>query len=171
MKVSKSIIRKSKVAYVYSDGIVLLEKRQVGSGKYKKEVEIAHIFPGEVKLYGYNYDDTGFYDKIHSLICHNPNILLSGIKQAKIVVNDKSDNMRRLGTVTNNVQVYWTTEDDAQFTLSQYAFLHSDVQVIFEDVTSPVNQFLNARGKGSIYDWRKEETVDFVEEHQNKYRT
>jgi len=166
MKVSKSIIRKSYVGYVYNDGIVLLEKRQVGSGKYKKEVEIAHIFPGEIKLAGRQYsDDYALYDKIHSLVVHNPETLLSGIQSARITVNDKSENMRNLGSVTNNVMVEWITENGAIFTIRQYAFLHSDIQVRFEDVTNPVNQFITASGKGSVNEWKQDKTVDFVEEH------
>lgn len=166
MKVSKAVIRKSHVGYVYSDGIVLLEKRQVGAGKYKKEVEIAHIFSGEVKLVGRQYsDDYALYDKIHSLVVHNPETLLSGIQSARITVNDKSENMRKLGTVTNNVMVQWITDDGASFTMHQYAFLHSDIQVRFEDITNPVNQFITASGKGSIDEWRQDRTVDFIEEH------
>ena len=166
MKVSRSIVKKSYVGYVYSDGIVLLEKRQVGSGRYKREAEIAHIFPGEIKLAGRQYsDDYALYDKIHSLVIHNPDTLLSGIQSARITVNDKSENMQKLGTVTNNVMVEWITDDGAIFTIHQYAFLYSDIQVRFEDVTNPVNQFITASGKGSVNEWRQDKTVDFVEEH------
>jgi hypothetical protein len=166
MKVSKSIIRKSKVGYVYNDGIVLIENRQVGSGKYKKEVEIAYIFPGEIILTGTTYsDEYALYDKIHSLVIHRPEMLLSGVQSARITVNDKSENMRKLGVITNNVMVQWITDDGAIFTMHQYAFLHSDVQVRFENVTNPVNQFITASGKGSVNDWRDEKTVDFIEEH------
>lgn len=166
MNIRKSFVKKSNTGYIYGDGIVLIESKTIGRGKYKQEILIAHIFEMDVDVSAKAYRGVRTFDcdevKVHSIILYDPNILLLGIEKIEIVVNDKSDKMRELGNVTDNVAIQWYTKSGAIVKTMEFDFMHTDYSVIFEDVTNPANRYSVGRGPGSIKDW--DDTSGFIVE-------
>ena len=74
-------------AYIYKDGVVLVERREVKSGEYSTNIEITHIWHAEIKLYSSNNGN----EPIKRIVVHDAAELLSGIERIRVYFHNGSE--------------------------------------------------------------------------------
>lgn len=80
-------------AYIYKDGVVLVERREVKSGNYTTEIEVVHVWHAEIKMYSRNNGN----DPIKRIVVHNPEELLSGIEKVEVYFHNASEASKDAG--------------------------------------------------------------------------
>jgi hypothetical protein len=83
-------------AYIYTDGIVLREKRWLKAGKIRFQKEFVHICPGDIPFYIHNAGPNG--EKfIGRIVCGNVTSLIDGLKNVTIYRDNGSESSRSRG--------------------------------------------------------------------------
>lgn len=91
-KLAKSDSSRS-CAYVYKDGVALLEDRRVHSGTYSTELEVWHVWKTEIPLRSRGDGEM----KCKRIVVHNPAELLSGLESVEVWYNNHSEASKRDG--------------------------------------------------------------------------
>jgi len=110
--------------YVYRDGVVFKEKRACKSGKQRFEKEFVHIFACDIPIYVTHPYDVKFVGR---LVILNPTLLIDGIKEIRIYLQNASDNTRARGINLDTVTLI--TQSGLQIHENIYDFISSDIKI------------------------------------------
>lgn len=135
----KAMIRKdqfSTCAYVYKDGVaVKWEERHYYKGEeFRKDRMV--ILKGEIPIHYSNGNTSQAFQG--RLVFHNASLLLDGIQDIRIYLNNKSDSMKEKGLSCDTVTI--TTKNGLRIHEDIFPFLSSDICIQDE-------------GKKSVTDW------------------
>ena len=113
-------------AYLYTDGIVLNEKRTCKSGKETFKKEFHHIFPCNIPVLISNHrnPDERF---IGRLVIHNTTLLIDGIDHVQIYFNNQSERSKEMGIHIDTIILY--TQSGMEIRENIFNFISSDVVI------------------------------------------
>lgn len=118
-------------AYVYPDGVMLIERRDAKAGKYSKEIEVNHFWPCEIRITSEDYkvNQYGSRDgmKCKRLVIHNPLMLLSGLESVRVAYESASEHSREKGLHLAHLR--FSCPNGMQFEALELDCLSGDVTV------------------------------------------
>jgi hypothetical protein len=135
--IKKIILRDGATSngYLYRDGVVIVEKRNIKSGKEEFQKEFVHIFPCELAIHIHNPFNVSF---VGGLVIHDPSVLLDGVREVSVYFNNKSTSMEERGITCNTVTI--RTQSGMKIKDHIFDFISSNVTIQNEQ-------------KESIMDW------------------
>lgn len=104
-KMKKVLGTYGNYAYIFNDGLIIVEKKEIKIEDSYTTIEVWHIFPLEIKLSSVDYK-SGWMDrsnspKVYCLVIHNANIIANGFDSLEIAFNASS-----LGTKEHGINVH-----------------------------------------------------------------
>jgi hypothetical protein len=95
-------------AYVYKDGIAVLEERIVRSGKYEARIEVWHVWRAEIKMYthGWGWGENDYGQKVKRMVVHDGRELLSGLERVDFYFHNSSEASKRDGISVWTIEFY-----------------------------------------------------------------
>ena len=111
-------------AYVYTDGVIMVESRTCKSGKITFDKRFSHIFPCDIPVYVLSPPCNGFNGR---LVVHNPSILADGIQRIEIYLDNKSQAMEQMGITCNTVNII--TQSGMKIREHIFPFISSEVTI------------------------------------------
>lgn len=121
-------------AYIYPDGILLIEHKTVKSGKYETTIDVNHIWNCHIPI-----RETNGFKRVTRIVCHNSTVLLDGISSIGIYYNNNSTAMERLNVTCNTLTLITLSgaehRMDLDFIIGNTTIKSGDYSIQYDDTS------------------------------------
>lgn len=111
-KIQKILAQYGSYAYVYRDGVILVEKKSVKIDKeHSTEIELTHVFPCliDFRVYDYlqwPYSSKEIRENVKRLVIHDTKLIVCGLEQVEIAFTNSSEYAKEKGITINQIHFY-----------------------------------------------------------------
>lgn len=155
----RKLLMRARVAYIYKDGVVVIEEKEIGPRALRTRVEIVHIYPGEIRLHSVDYMNGRDFGPVRSIVVHYPRWLCSGVEAVKVAYGNSSPASKDAG-VPDVTTVLLYAPNGLEVADSQMPFFVAHL------AAKPNPQdYSYGEGTDTIESWRNEEHGGLYPQH------